>query len=194
MSATPSDVSTIVAAHATKGIADAATNGFNSAVRSMNRAKLSQLSLVLPTDLVERTAAMKSVANRFAPVLDQAVLCDFMTEGHFGRHVRRMRQAYAERLAVLLESARQSLAGLLEISELEAGLQTTGWLCGKVGGAAAAAAAARRRVEVTPLSRYSRSPLAREGVVLGFAAVDVREIRRGVRELAIALEQCRRAP
>jgi len=150
--------------------------------------------LVLPTDLVERTAAMKSVANRFAPVLDQAVLCDFMTEGHFGRHVRRMRQAYAERLAVLLESARQSLAGLLEISELEAGLQTTGWLCGKVAGAAAAAAAARRRVEVTPLSRYSRSPLAREGVVLGFAAVDVREIRRGVRELAIALEQCRRAP
>ena len=150
--------------------------------------------LVLPTDLVERTAAMKSVANRFAPVLDQAVLCDFMTEGHFGRHVRRMRQAYAERLAVLLESAQQSLAGLLEISELEAGLQTTGWLCGKVGGAAAAAAAARRRVEVTPLSRYSRSPLAREGVVLGFAAVDVREIRRGVRELAIALEQCRRTP
>ena len=150
--------------------------------------------LVLPSDLVERTAAMKSVANRFAPVLDQAVLCDFMTEGHFGRHVRRMRQAYAERLAVLLECAPQSLAGLLEISELEAGLQTTGWLCGKVGGAAAAAAAARRRVEVTPLSRYSRPPLAREGVVLGFAAVDVREIRRGVRELAIALEQCRRTP
>jgi GntR family transcriptional regulator/MocR family aminotransferase len=150
--------------------------------------------LVLPTDLVGRASALKSVANRFAPVLEQAVLCDFMTEGHFGRHVRRMRQAYAERLVVLLESARQSLAGLLEISEVEAGLQTTGWLCSKVSGAAAAAAAARRRVEVTPLSHYSRTPLAREGVVLGFAAVDVREIRRGVRELAIALEQCRRAP
>lgn len=149
--------------------------------------------LVLPTDLVERVAAMKSITNRFAPVLEQAVLSDFMTEGHFGRHVRRMRQAYAERLAVLLESTRQSLAGLFEISEIEAGLQTTGWLRETIKGTTAAAAAARRRVEVTPLNRYSRTPLTREGLVLGFAAVDVREIRRGVRELTIALEECRRA-
>ncbi len=149
--------------------------------------------LVVPTDLVERLAAMKSVANRFAPVLEQAVLSDFMTEGHFGRHVRRMRQAYAERLAVLLEITQQSLAGLLELSEVEAGLQTTAWLRETINGEAAAAAAARRRVEVTPLSRYSRTPLPREGLVLGFAAVDVREIRRGVRELAIALEECRPA-
>ena len=117
-----------------------------------------------------------------------------MSDGHFGRHLRRMRQAYAERLSVLLESATQSLAGLLEISEVEAGLQTTGWLREKIKGAVAAAAAASRRVEVNPLSRYSRTPLTREGLVLGFAAVDVREIRRGVRELAIALDQCRQAP
>ncbi len=148
---------------------------------------------MLPTDLVERVAAMKSVANRFAPVLEQAVLSDFMTEGHFGRHVRRMRQAYAERLAVLLESTQQSLAGLFEISQIEAGLQTTGWLREPIDGAAAAAAAARRCVEVTPLNLYSRTPLAREGLVLGCAAVDVREIRRGVRELTIALEECRRS-
>jgi hypothetical protein len=43
-------------------------------------------------------------------------------------------------------------------------------------------------VEVTPLGRYSRRRLAREGLQLGFAAVDVTEIARGVRELATALE------
>jgi len=43
-------------------------------------------------------------------------------------------------------------------------------------------------VEVVPLSRYTRGRSAREGLELGFAAVDAREIRRGVRELAIALE------
>jgi hypothetical protein len=43
-------------------------------------------------------------------------------------------------------------------------------------------------VEVTPLGRYSRGRLAREGLQLGFAAVDAAEIRRGVRELATALE------
>jgi GntR family transcriptional regulator / MocR family aminotransferase len=44
-------------------------------------------------------------------------------------------------------------------------------------------------VEAIPLSRFSRLPVAREGLMLGFAAVDAPEIRRGVRELAIALEQ-----
>jgi GntR family transcriptional regulator/MocR family aminotransferase len=144
--------------------------------------------LVVPLDLMDAFAAAKSVTSRHAGVPEQAVLCDFITEGHFGRHVRRMREVYAERLAVLQESARQRLAGLLEISGIDAGLQTAGWLCGSTEGETAAAAAAGRGVEVTALSRYSRGPVAREGLHLGFAAVDPREIRRGVEELAVALE------
>lgn len=144
--------------------------------------------LVIPPGLVDRFAATLSVTSRFAPVLEQAVLCDFITEGHFGRHLRRMREVYAERLSVLLETARERLAGLLEISTVEAGLQTVGWLDGRIDGEAAAEAAAARGVEVTPLSRYYRRPPAREGLQLGFAAVDANELRRGVRELAVALK------
>jgi GntR family transcriptional regulator/MocR family aminotransferase len=143
--------------------------------------------LVVPADLVDRFAATQSITNRHAPLLDQAVLADFITKGHFGRHIRRMREVYAERLSVLLKSAEEKLAGLLEISGVEAGLQTAGWLGGGVKADAAARAAAQRGVEVVPLSRYSRRPMAREGLLLGFAAVDTHEIRRGVRDLAIAL-------
>jgi DNA-binding transcriptional MocR family regulator len=74
---------------------------------------------------------------------------------------------------------------------VEAGLQTAGWLREGIDGEAAAQVAAARNVEVTPLrrlSRLSRRREAREGLQLGFAAVDVREIRRGVRDLAAALE------
>jgi GntR family transcriptional regulator/MocR family aminotransferase len=99
-----------------------------------------------------------------------------------------MREVYAERLAVLLENAKQKLAGLLEISGVEAGLQTTGWLCGGIDGEAAEKAAAARGVEVVSLSQYTRGCLAQEGLQLGFAAVHPGGIRRGVRELAIALE------
>jgi GntR family transcriptional regulator/MocR family aminotransferase len=144
--------------------------------------------LVVPPDLVDAFAAAKSVTSRHAGVPEQAVLCDFIAEGHFGRHIRRMREIYAERLAVLQEGARQRLGGLLEISGIDAGLQTAGWLIGGVDGEAVAQAAAQRGVEVTALSRYSRGPMAREGLHLGFAAVDPREIRRGVEELAVALE------
>lgn len=144
--------------------------------------------LVVPADLVDTFAAMKSVTIRHPPVVDQAVLCDFITAGHFARHLRRMRQVYAARLSMLLDGARQHLAGLLEVSKVEAGLQTAGWLGSGLNGESAARAAAARGVEVTPLGRYSRGGLAREGLQLGFAAVDEREIGRGVRELATALE------
>jgi GntR family transcriptional regulator/MocR family aminotransferase len=145
--------------------------------------------LVIPLDLASYFGATISVTSRHAPLPEQAVLCDFITEGHFGRHLRRMREVYAERLSVLMESSRQRLAGLLEISKVEAGLQTAGWLCNGLEAESAAKAAAARDVEVTPLSRYSRGRMAREGLQLGFAAVDAIEIRRGVRELAVALEE-----
>ena len=144
--------------------------------------------LVLPADLVDHVSKTLSVTNRHAPLLEQAVLCDFITEGHFGRHLRRMREVYAERLSVLLECARHSLTGLLEISGVEAGLQTAAWLPRGLDSELVAAVAAKREVEVTPLGRYSHGRMEREGLQLGFAAVDSKEIRRGVRELAIALE------
>jgi GntR family transcriptional regulator/MocR family aminotransferase len=150
--------------------------------------------LVIPPDLVDRFAAAKSIASRHTQLLDQAVLCDFITAGHFGRHLRRMRSVYAERLSVLLQGARERLAGLLDISGVEAGLQTVGWLRNGITGESAARTAAARNVEVIPLSRYHRGRASREGLQLGFASVDRREIERGVRELAAALETALRVP
>lgn len=143
--------------------------------------------LVVPPDLVDQIAAAKSVMSRHAPVLEQAVLCDFISDGHFARHVRRMREVYAERLSVLVDEARQRLDGLLDISPVEAGLQTVGWLREGIDADAAALDAAKRGVEVTPLGHYGRRRTTRAGWQLGFAAVDTREIRRGVRELAALL-------
>jgi GntR family transcriptional regulator / MocR family aminotransferase len=150
--------------------------------------------LVLPHDLVDRFSAALSATRRHTPLMEQAILSDFISAGHFGRHLRRMREIYAERLSVLLHSAKQNLAGLLEISGVEAGLQTVGWLQHDMDGESAAAACARRNVEVVPLSIYSHGNAAATGLQLGFAAVDPKEIRRGVQDLAIALEAARKAP
>jgi GntR family transcriptional regulator / MocR family aminotransferase len=148
--------------------------------------------LVVPTDLVPIFQSAKAVTNRHAPLPDQAVLCDFISEGHLGRHLRRMREVYSERLSVLLEGAQQRLDGLLEVSSIEAGLQTVGWLGAGIDDEAATRAAAARQVEVIPLSWYDRGRPKRKGLQLGFAASTPNEIRRGVRELALALENARR--
>jgi GntR family transcriptional regulator / MocR family aminotransferase len=144
--------------------------------------------LVVPSKLIPHFEAAISLTKRHAPVPEQVVLCDFITEGHFARHLRRMREVYAERLSILLEGARQKLAGLLEISTIEAGLQSVGWLRNGIDDKSATKAAAARNVEVFPLSRYTRGKVEREGLQLGFAALEPREIRRGVEDLAIALE------
>src|SRR5947209_7969233 len=132
--------------------------------------------LVVPAEMVDVFAAAESVSTHHPPLLEQAVLCDFISEGHFARHIRRMRELYAERLAVLLDGAREKLSGLLEISHVEAGLETVGWLQGSISEERAARAAAERDVEVAPLSRYASGRARKNALVLGFAAVDAKEI------------------
>lgn len=149
--------------------------------------------LVVPPDLTDRFAATISITTRHAPLLDQAILCDFIADGHFGRHLRRMRQIYSGRLSALLEGAKENWNGLIEMSGVEAGLQTAAWLCGGIDAESTAIAAARRNVDVTPVNRYSRGKKFPAGLQLGFAAFDTKEIRRGVRELAIAVEGEQRA-
>jgi len=139
--------------------------------------------LVVPEEMVDIFAAAESVSTHHPPLLEQAVLCDFITEGHFARHIRRMREIYAERLAVLLECAKEKLAGALEISSVEAGLQTVGWLGARMRAEHVARVATQCSVEVVPLSRYVSGRSRPNGLILGFAAVDPRELRRGVEEL-----------
>lgn len=143
--------------------------------------------LVVPPEMIDVFAAAQSVSTHHPPLLGQAVLCDFITEGHFARHIRRMREVYAERLGVLLKGAREKLAGLIEISNIEAGLQTIGWLRNDMLAADVAASAAMKSVEVIPLQQYAFGRVRGNGIVLGFAAVEPRELRRGVQELAAVL-------
>jgi GntR family transcriptional regulator / MocR family aminotransferase len=51
---------------------------------------------VVPTHLIDSLCAARSIVDRYGPMVAQAVLCDFITEGHFGRHLRRMREVYAD--------------------------------------------------------------------------------------------------
>jgi GntR family transcriptional regulator/MocR family aminotransferase len=148
--------------------------------------------LVLPEPLVERVAALRSATVRHPPVVDQAVLAAFIEEGHLGRHVRRMREIYAERRGVLYEEVRHELGELLELSPVEAGLQTAGLLAPGLQAADVVRGAAAEDVEVTELGREWRGRFRREGLQLGFSAVPAEEIRRGVRVLAGVLPRLRR--
>lgn len=143
--------------------------------------------VVAPPDLVPALVAAREVSDRQSPTLLQAVTADFMLEGHFSRHLRRMRTLYAHRQRVLVEAAAQHLEGLLEIRPAEAGMNLVGWLPPGVDDREAARAAERAGLFAPPLSRYAIRRLPRGGLVLGYTGLPDERIVSGVRQLADAL-------
>ncbi|HEV3468952.1 MAG TPA: PLP-dependent aminotransferase family protein [Pyrinomonadaceae bacterium] len=149
--------------------------------------------MVVPVDLVDAFRSARALSDRHSPTVEQAILADFISEGHFARHIRRMRALYAERQAALVAACREELGGLLELKPADAGLHLTGLLPEGVSDLEASRAAEARGVEAQPLSAFHLGPARAGGLVLGYAAYDGREIREGVRRLADALGGLRRS-
>jgi GntR family transcriptional regulator / MocR family aminotransferase len=148
--------------------------------------------IVLPPALVEPFVRARTMINRHHSIFDQAIVCDFIENGHFGRHLRRMRNIYAERLAALAYQIEKRLSGALTLSPIEAGLQTIGWLKPGLLGEQLSVAAAARNIDVVPLSNFCHKQCLAEGIQLGFAAVDEAAIEKGVLGLSAAIDDLNR--
>jgi GntR family transcriptional regulator/MocR family aminotransferase len=145
--------------------------------------------VVLPSSLVDWFLAFRYRTDFRNLSLDQAVLCDFIEDGPLGRHLRRMRNLYSSRLAALLDGGHQYMRGLLRISDVRAGLYTVGFLENGMGSRQAEKAAATSGIDIVALDRYVLKRPDPKGVLMGFAAFDETEIRRGVIQLAAALDR-----
>jgi GntR family transcriptional regulator / MocR family aminotransferase len=148
--------------------------------------------LVVPPALIDVFGAARHFCDFHSPFLEQAVMTDFIVEGHFERHIRRMRAIYHERQVLLVNLARERLGGLLDVRPADAGMTVVGWLGGGLDDVATARAAERAGLHVLPLSPLSVRPMP-PALLLGYAGVRDDEIRDGVNRLAIVLEQQMRA-
>ncbi len=139
--------------------------------------------LVVPPDLVERFLAARFALDLGPASLSQAVLADFVAEGHFARHIRRMRPIYAERRGALIASLRRHLGAGVEIVGDQAGIHLAVVLPGcpdreiYVRGA-------REQLCLVPLSVFYLGSGVRQGFVLGFGSTAPAQIAAGVRRLA----------
>ncbi len=143
--------------------------------------------LIVPPKIVHAFEAIRSVMDRHPPTLDQAVLAEFILEGHFGHHVRRMRQIYSKRLAILRSAAREEMDEMIDVVEASAGMRTLGWLKGGVTDEAVAARARALGLELAALSEFTIQHRHRDALILGFAGCNAGELRRGVSVLRTAV-------
>jgi GntR family transcriptional regulator/MocR family aminotransferase len=143
--------------------------------------------IVIPSDLVERFVAVRHAMDVSPPHLYQAVLADFIKEGHFSRHIRRMRLVYSERREVLVNCIRKELDSVLQVHGAEAGLHLTVTLPKGHGDRIISARAARQNLWLWPLSPSYLGPTRRQGLILGFGGATVAEIPDAVRRLRAVL-------
>lgn len=150
--------------------------------------------LVLPAELVPVFRQAKRLSDRHAPVLDQRALASLIDSGAYERHVRRVRRENDRRRSALLDAIAQHLPADARVVGTTAGLHVVLWLpmLRRQDETAVAAAAREAGVGVHPVSPLYAGPLARvgprpAGLILGYASLDVEQVRKGVRALAAAV-------
>ena len=145
--------------------------------------------LLAPPALVDTLRTIMGKLLHGVPTCVQAVVAEFIDEGHFASHLRRMRKIYAERHDVLCDAAQRRLAGMLDIVPSKSGLHTIGHLRRGLSELAVSKAADLANITASPIARFSLAPVPVRGLVLGFGAVRPAAIAAGVETLARVLEQ-----
>jgi GntR family transcriptional regulator/MocR family aminotransferase len=150
--------------------------------------------VLAPPGLVGALDAIMSRLLHGVPTHSQAVVADFIDEGHFAAHLRRMRRLYAERHEALCIAAARHLAGRLQVVPSASGLHTVARLPDAADEQALVAAADRQGVTLSALGRFAIAPIAARALVLGFGGVTPAQIGRGVEVLARVLDAAPAAP
>lgn len=143
--------------------------------------------VVAPASLVEKFVAQRLTLDLFPQTLDQLVLTDFLCEGHFARHVRRMRAIYQARRDTLVREIGKHLGDVLTIVNADAGMHLTARLPKGFDDVEVVRLARVRGISAIALSTCHSANTRDPGLVLGFGGVPEKEIVPGVRILSEVL-------
>jgi len=143
--------------------------------------------MVLPKVLSTHFAAGLSELYREGRLLDQAVVADFMNEGHYTAHIKRMRVLYARRQVLLREAIVEHFGQDWPISTHEAGLHLVMHLPEGADDVGIVLAAHSLGISIRPLSRYYAGGAGRPGLLFGYASVPDDEIKPAFQTLVAAI-------
>jgi GntR family transcriptional regulator/MocR family aminotransferase len=148
--------------------------------------------LVVPPALWDAFVAAREALDLFSPTLYQLVLADFLGEGHFARHVRRMRAVYLRRREALLDGLARHCDGVLAVHNADAGLHVATLLPDGVDDVAVVRRMTERGLTATALSTCYAGDARRSGLLLGFGGSGEGALEAAARTLGEVLRAPRR--
>ena len=143
--------------------------------------------LVVPPGLVKTFAQAKRLLDRHSPPLEQRVLADFINEGHFDRHLRRMRTLYNQRRQALAKSLKNHLGEAITILGDAAGIHLMVQLQTALRDEEITVRAAQLGVGLTSAAAFYLGSSRGGQFLLGYANLETEKIDEGVRRLAQVL-------
>lgn len=149
--------------------------------------------IVAPAKLARQIESVLSFTGQYPSLVLQAVLSEFMQQGHFSRHLRRMRRLYCTRRAAFLDNADKILKGWLTPIDGRTGIQITCTAEPTFDDAALAQRARSSGLSLLPLSSYGLTDRAQSGFVLGYAAAPENETKAALLKLREIMEKTKLA-
>jgi GntR family transcriptional regulator / MocR family aminotransferase len=141
-------------------------------VGTLNKALFPGLRIgyaVVPHALLPAFVSARYLIDRQPPSLCQTVVAEFMRQGHFAAHIRRMRLMYREQRDVLAATLTRRAANHLKIDLPDQGMHLIAYLEGGASDIAIEDAAKRNGIIVRAMSRLYRAAPPRSGLMLGFS-------------------------
>jgi GntR family transcriptional regulator/MocR family aminotransferase len=143
--------------------------------------------LVVPPSLREGFVQAREAFDLFSPTLYQLALAEFLSEGHFVRHLRRMRGIYLERRNALLAGLARHCADHLTVYNADAGLHVAVLLSHGANDTEVVQRMAQRGLTATALSTCYSGAGGRSGLLLGFGGSTERRLLQATRVLGEVL-------
>ena len=144
--------------------------------------------LVVPKPLATAVVDASIHMSFEVPLTTQATLADYMAEGLFQRHIRRMRILYAKKKRILTKLIEREFSGIGQLRGGETGVHLVIELTDSLDDKNICQRAGALGMGCWPLSEFC---IAREmrGIVLGFGHGDIRELVVGIKQLADLVKQ-----
>jgi GntR family transcriptional regulator/MocR family aminotransferase len=143
--------------------------------------------IVLPSvEMVDQFKEVKDNLDRQSPVMEQLILCRFMEEGHFLRHIRKMRLLYAERQNILIQLLNEHLKDYLRLNTAPSGMHLLCWLSDKINIARFREEIKKQNLSISFVDDHAVEHSLPPAITLGFTAFSKYKLKTGVEKL----QQC----
>jgi GntR family transcriptional regulator/MocR family aminotransferase len=161
-------------------------------IGTLNKALFPGLRLgyaVLPPSLVRAFVTARYLMDRQPSTLCQSIVADFMEEGHFAAHIRRMRTAYQDQRDTLVAALRRRLGDHLTVEPPDQGMHLVAYLRRGLSDRVIERAAREQGVIVRAMSRMYVAAPARSALMFGFSGYPRQTIGPAVARLAKVFEK-----